>query len=228
MELLDDAVFLRVLDEAVLAHGMLKHPFYEAWNRGELTRCVLRDYAKQYYHHVKAFPQYVSGVHANCDDLSLRQELLQNLIEEEYGPNNHPCLWRRFAASLGLDTEDLEQAAASPMTETSVNTFRRLTRLGDPLVGLAALYAYEMQIPEVAKTKRLALAAHFGIRDEDAVSFFTVHEQADLVHRKVERDALVKHAKTHEKRSQVLESAQEAAQALWHFLDGVSKTAAPA
>ena len=56
--------------------------------------------------------------------------------------------------------------------------------------GLAALYAYESQIPEVSKTKREGLAAFYGIADEDATRFFSVHEEADVWHRQVEREAL--------------------------------------
>ena len=84
-DLRSDAEFVRALDAAVQRHAMLSHPFYQAWSQGALSLDDLREYSKQYFHHVKAFPRYVSGVHSNCDDLGLRQELLQNLSEEEHG-----------------------------------------------------------------------------------------------------------------------------------------------
>src|ERR1700730_12189759 len=95
--------FLNALDALVAEKHLLKHPFYRLWSEGNLTREHLREYAISYYPHVAAFPRYVSGVHAQCADAALRQELLENLIEEERGPDNHPALWRRFARALGAD-----------------------------------------------------------------------------------------------------------------------------
>ncbi len=77
--------FLEALDELVAAKHLLKHPFYKLWSEGKLTRTNLREYAISYYPQVAAFPRYVSGVHSGCEDSALRQELLENLIEEERG-----------------------------------------------------------------------------------------------------------------------------------------------
>jgi len=44
------------IDNDIAAKNLLKHPFYLAWARGELSKEALTDYAKQYYHHVAAFP----------------------------------------------------------------------------------------------------------------------------------------------------------------------------
>ena len=76
---------------AQIAHKhLLTHPFYQAWSMGDLSLGSLREYPKQYYHQVEAFPTYVSAVHANCPDLPTRQYLLENLIEEERGADNRP------------------------------------------------------------------------------------------------------------------------------------------
>ncbi|MBI4571653.1 MAG: iron-containing redox enzyme family protein, partial [Chloroflexi bacterium] len=110
--------------------SLLKHPFYQAWQRGELTLDALRYYAGQYYHHVLAFPQYVSAAHANCPDQGDRQELLENLIEEERGDENHPELWLRFGEALGLSREAMVQTAPFPNTTHLVETYRRVTQRG--------------------------------------------------------------------------------------------------
>ena len=213
--------FLEALDRAIGRYGLLQHPFYECWSAGELSRETLAEYAKQYYTHVAAFPTYVSAVHARCDDLSVRQMLLENLIEEERGPDNHPELWLRFGEGLGVDREDVLSAELLPRTEASVGTMQRLTQSPDYRVGLAALYAYESQIPEVAYTKREGLKSFYGIDDERTTAFFRVHETADIWHRQVERDVLASRASDKATRHRVLQSAEEAAQALWTFLDGV-------
>ncbi len=56
------------IDNDIAEKHLLKHPFYLAWTRGELSKEALTDYAKQYYHHVAAFPTYLSAVHSKCDD----------------------------------------------------------------------------------------------------------------------------------------------------------------
>src|SRR4051812_50018324 len=92
---------LETVDRQISAKHVLTHPFYLAWTRGELSKAALADYAQQYYHHVAAFPTYLSAVHAHCDDQSTRKNILQNLIDEEAGEPNHPELWLKIAGRLG-------------------------------------------------------------------------------------------------------------------------------
>jgi pyrroloquinoline-quinone synthase len=215
--------FLTALDALIAEKHLLKHPFYKLWSEGRLTRENLREYAISYYAHVAAFPTYVSGVHSGCDDAVLRQELLENLIEEERGADNHPALWRRFAAALGAAESDLSVTPRTPEVAAAIAEFRRNTREGSVAEGLAALYAYESQIPEVSKTKREGLGAFYGIVDDEATRFFSVHEEADVWHRQVERDALGRVADTPEERGRALDAARRCCEALNRALDGVMR-----
>lgn len=213
--------FLTKLDALVTEKHLLKHRFYCLWNEGKLTKDHIREYAISYYPHVAAFPTYVSGVHAHCEDAALRQELLENLIEEERGEQNHPFLWRRFAASVGATESDLSSSPRTPEIAETIAEFRRSTRSGSVPEGLAALYAYESQIPEISKTKREGLAAFYGIAEPEAVRFFTVHEEADVWHRQVEREALGRVAQTPEQRESALAAADRCLTALNRALDGI-------
>src|SRR5438067_12177569 len=94
------------LDDQIAAKRMLDHPFYQRWSAGTLSPEELREYARQYYHYALAFPTFLSAMHAQCDDLATRQAILENLIEEERGADNHPELWLRFCEALGLDRGD--------------------------------------------------------------------------------------------------------------------------
>lgn len=208
--------------EAVMEYSMLKHPFYVAWTEGKLSQSVLGEYAKQYYAHVRAFPTYVSAVHSRCDDLQIRQELLENLIEEERGEENHPELWMRFAEGLGVAREDVRDVKLLPATTDSVARLRSLMQSEDYRDGLAALYAYESQIPEVARTKREGLKDFYGIEDERSVSFFRVHEGIDVLHQQIEKQILSEKCKTVDEQRRAVEVAKESAKALWAFLDGVT------
>src|SRR2546425_6400994 len=116
--------YLEEIDNDIAAKHLLKHPFYLAWTRGELSKEALTDYAKQYYHHVAAFPTYLSAVHAKCDDQPIRKQILQNLIDEEAGSPNHPELWKQFASGLGVGDVDLEKVEKQPETENLIGTFR--------------------------------------------------------------------------------------------------------
>lgn len=68
---------LKSIDERIEAKHLLKHDFYQAWNRGELSQECLKEYGKEYYHHVKAFPGYLSAVHSQMDDQEDRLEILK-------------------------------------------------------------------------------------------------------------------------------------------------------
>ena len=101
---------------------------------------------------------------------------------------------------------------------------RALTTTENYLTGVAALYAYESQVPEVARSKREGLSKFYGIEDERTVSYFTVHEEADLVHRRMERDILKEKARDPEARRRVIDAAEAGARAMWTFLDGCYET----
>jgi pyrroloquinoline-quinone synthase len=220
---LTSSTFENDLLAAVMQHSMLKHPFYVAWSEGKLSKSVLQEYAKQYYAHVRAFPTYVSAVHSHCDDLETRQILLENLVEEEQGAENHPELWLRFAESLGVTREEVKNAELLPKTKDSVARLKQLTQSGDYREGLAALYAYESQIPEVAQTKRAGLKEFYGIDDERGLSFFRVHESIDLLHREIEQRILAKECAKPADKERVTAAASAGAEALWSFLDGVTE-----
>jgi pyrroloquinoline-quinone synthase len=215
--------FEECLIQAVMQYSMLKHPFYVAWTEGKLSQSVLGEYAKQYYAHVRAFPTYVSAVHSRCDDLQIRQELLENLIEEERGEENHPELWLRFAEGLGVARDVVRSAELLPSTKDSVSCLQSLTQSEDYREGLATLLAYESQIPEVARTKREGLKNFYGIADERAIAFFRVHESMDVLHQQVEMQILKEQCLTKVDQNRAIMSARDAAKALWNFLDGISE-----
>lgn len=216
--------FLVRLDEIVSERHMLQHPFYIMWNEGKLSLEMLREYAKEYYHQVHYFPTYVSATHANCDDMEIRQMLLENLVEEEHGPNNHPELWLRFAGALGVDRTEIASRRFLPHTRASVSILKELARRDNPAEGLAALYAYESQIPEISTTKIEGLKKYYDLDTNDALEFFAVHEHADEIHRTVTREALVRMCKSDEQKQAALDAAREAADAFNLLLDGVYTT----
>lgn len=217
--MLSPTLFVRIA-EMLEEKSMLKHPFYQAWSQGTLTRDMLREYACQYYHFVKDFPRMVSAVHANTPDITVRQELLMNLVDEEQGSDNHPALWMKFAAALGASPEEVHRTSPLPTTTDLVNTMTDECRNGSFQAGMATLYAYEAQIPEVSRVKIDGLKNFYGIEDPEAIQFFAVHKEADVLHSRSERDMIEKHTPS-ELEHKTYEAAERTATALWKFLDGV-------
>lgn len=209
------------IDSLIEERSLLKHPFYQTWQKGELTLDALKGYACQYYHHVLAFPTYVSGAHANCDDLEDRQELLENLVDEEQGPNNHPELWLRFAEALGMTREEVVNSEPLPETADLISTYRSITKDHPFIEGIAALYAYESQVPDVALTKIDGLKRFYGITDKRGLQFFVVHSSLDVEHSRVTRNLVAKYGDSEAAGTAAESAVDQATGALWSLLDGV-------
>jgi len=208
------------IDQQIAGKHLLTHPFYLAWTRGELSKEALTDYAAQYYHHVAAFPTYLSAVHAKCDDQLTRKQILSNLIDEEAGTPNHPELWLRFAESLGASAEEVRATEKQPETTVLIDTFRSVCGHGGTAEGLGALYAYESQIPAVSESKIDGLKKHYGFDDPQAYEYFSVHVEADREHSAAERELLREHV-TDENARSVKASVDRVLTALWNLLSGV-------
>ena len=209
------------LDSLTREMSLLKHPFYQQWTAGTLSLGRLRNYAVQYYGHVAAFPRYLSALHSRCEDFEARQVLLENLIDEERGTDNHPELWLRFAEAVGVARKELLAAKPLPAAKALVETFEHLSRNASVQAGLAALYVYESQIPDVASAKIDGLKRFYGIADDDGVKFFTVHREADPSHAEAVARLIERHGESSEDDRMTLEVGRAALKAVWDMLDCV-------
>jgi pyrroloquinoline-quinone synthase len=209
---------LNKIDAAIAEKNLLKHPFYQDWQAGKLSREALQLYAAQYYRHVEAFPKHLRVLAARTEG-PIRDIVLENLAEEENPAQPHPKMWREFAAALGVSEDDITCCPALPGTQAVVETFREI--VGDRPVAeaVAALYAYEAQVPEIATTKIDGLKKFYGINSPEGLAYFKVHEEADKAHRAAWRGWLAEHAEGREE--EILATANEALDALWGALDAV-------
>lgn len=228
MTAIESATFRSSVRDKVTEMHLLNHPFYVAWTQGLLSRDGLRAYAGQYMHHVLAEPTYLSAVHSNTPhftgdtiDLQARQTILSNLIDEEFGPRNHPALWMRFAAALGLSEQELAATPRSESTRSLIETFSDLCRNRPYYVGLAAMHAFESQVPAIAAAKIEGLKKYYGFDDPASYEFFTVHQSADVAHSEAEWLLIERAADSAEKQDEVIASTTRACEALWSFLSGV-------
>ena len=215
--------FIRRIDSMVEEKHLLNHSFYKAWSAGELPKETIREYAAQYFQHVSLFPRYLSSIHSNCEDIKTRQILLDNLIDEEKGEENHPELWMRFAEGMGNSRQKIN--TTKPIKEVSdlVKTFKQLSKSEKYHIGLAALYCYESMQPEISETKKDGLKKFYGIKDENTLKFFTVHMHADKWHREVVRNLIKELSNTKDKQDEILRSVEAALDSLNNFLTGMER-----
>ena len=206
------------LNSIISEFDLLKHTFYQAWSRGELSQDTLMHYAKQYYHQVQSFPRFISRVHTNCPTIAARKVLLENLVDEEIHGTDHPTLWMQFAEGMGASRKMVEQEKALPETQAMVDTFYGLADR-DWRDGLCALYAYECQVPEVSKSKIAGLKEFYGVTDERTLEFFTAHQMYDVGHSQQVANLIEQYVEP----ERAEKATREAAQSLYGFLDGMCK-----
>lgn len=212
------------LDARISEQRLLDHPFYQRWSAGELTKGELQDYARHYYHYALAFPTFLSAMHAKTEDIETRQLLLENLIEEERGPENHPELWLRFCEALGMTRDEILSGTPNDATRALIASIRSSARESGLHEGLAALYAYESQIPDVAKAKIAGLAQWYGIAEPRDIAFFAVHQEADVEHSATSRALLTRLCDTETKCEEASAATGRTLDALYAFLDSVTAT----
>ena len=212
-------MFSKKLNKQLDKYHLLNHYFYKAWNEGKLNREIIKDYAEQYYQHVKAFPRYISATHSICEDIEKRKILLENLQDEENPSADHPKLWKNFALAMGADAEKIEDVKREWFTNDMIENFFHQARKSYA-EGLASLYTYERQIPEIAETKIRGLKNFYGVTSKEGLEFFEAHKAADVIHRK-ECEKLLD-ALTEEEKVKAEKASMLTARYLWNFLSGMS------
>ena len=212
-------MFSQELNKKLDQYHLLNHPFYKSWNEGKLTREIIKDYAEQYYQHVKAFPRYISATHSICEDIEKRKILLENLQDEENPNADHPKLWKNFALAMGADADKIEDVKREWFTNDMIENFFHQARKSYA-EGLASLYTYERQIPEIAETKIRGLKNFYGVTSKEGLEFFEAHKAADVIHRK-ECEKLLD-ALTDEEKIKAEKASMLTARYLWNFLSGMS------
>ena len=86
--------------------------------------------------------------------------------------------------------------------------------------GLASLYTYERQIPEIAETKIQGLKNHYGCSSKKGLEFFEAHKSADVYHRAECEKLLDGLSKEEQQKAET--AALSTAKYLWNFLSGMS------
>ena len=136
---------------------LLDHPFYQAWTRGEVSPETLAAYHKAYTAFIKRIPSWWSTAMAGAGDAS---PLGRTIIQEE---ESHIPLWEKWG-------EQLPPSDSATDLQSTIDAFDALS----PAALLGALQAFEIQQPDVARTKKDGLLQHYGF-SPDVLTYFDEH-----------------------------------------------------
>ena len=145
--------------------------------------------------------------------------LLENLNDEENREADHPKLWKNFALAMDADAEEIEKIKPDQFTQDMIDNFFKNGR-STYAEGLASLYTYERQIPEIADTKIKGLKKFYGVNSKEGLEFFEAHKKADVYHREECEILLDGLSKEEQDKAEV--AALSTAKYLWNFLSGIA------
>jgi pyrroloquinoline-quinone synthase len=217
--------FAEELNARIAKYDLLCHPFYKSWSMGTLTRSEISDYACDYYHHVAEFPNYLQTLQSRLAAGELRKLVLENKADEEGAKSadgrTHADVWMDFVTGMSAASNDLANHRPIAEIEQLIGHFNQVMEHGSTPEALAALYAYESQVPRVATEKERGLKEFYGADDRTSY-YFALHKTFDLLHSQTWLEQLSKEVGNDiERREEALNAAENAAKSLWQALDGI-------
>ena len=189
---------------------LLDHPYYRAWEKGELRQRDLRSYAEQYRHFESCLPEVLSQAAAQLESGEPRRLIEANLEDEMTNPRPHLELFDKFSHAVGA----VDQVRFTTATSELVGLYEDAAEHG-PIPLLAVIAAYEVQGAEIAATKAAALSLHYDLGEEET-DFWTVHATVEQQHAAWTVEALEGLSSPAD---EVRHWAMSSARAWWQFLD---------
>ena len=187
------------LDARIQAWALLKHPFYQAWEAGELPLEALQAYAREY----GAFIRLMPVGWKTLGDAETEQEEIE-----------HIELWQDFASGLGTQIADAELPAVKDLVASTEEAFAAKAS------ALGALYAFEAQQPETAKSKLEGLKAHYDL-PQKVEPYFEEHS-----HNEHEAVKLIKQLSglSEDEQTRAMDACERMSKALWDALTDIHDT----
>jgi pyrroloquinoline-quinone synthase len=201
------------IEQARERWNVLRHPFYQRWSAGELSRDELACYSGQYRHAVRAIAALSE---AAADAAPERPELRRHAAEER----DHVALWDGFVEAAGGSAAD----QPTPETEECVRAWSDMPGADDcgrDLLGsLVRLYTIESGQPEISRIKRQGLVDRYGFSEGPATAYFRLHEQRDTEHAAQARE-LIEELAAQGDEDELAAGAEAVLRANWRLLDGI-------
>lgn len=188
--------FKQALDSKISKYNLLDHPFYQAWSAGELPVEALKCYAREYGAFISTLPK-------GWDTLNDPET-----AEEE---TEHIDMWADFADGLNTKVSEAQIPQVKTLLETAENLF------SESETALGALYAFEAQQPETAKSKLAGLKEFYQL-PKKVEPYFETHS-----HNEHEAEKLLERIGVLPSNSQesVVQACEQMSSALWDALTGI-------
>lgn len=217
--------FLERLKRDVIGHPALVHPFLERFGDGEADAEGVREFAIQYYRHVRVSRLYLAALISNCRDDEKLQLTLAEVLMDEYGHLNpaetHPALYRRFLKALEIGEKEREAPRTLPEIESYISVHYELCRHPDVRLGLGAMGpASEWPVPPIYVRLAEGLKKSAGL-PEEALEIFTSHVTMDVTHARIMMEALAPYTEDEEGQRRVREGAMRSLDTRSIMLDGL-------
>jgi len=184
------------LDSILEKWNLLKHPFYESWTAGTLPVDALKVYASEY----GAFINILDQGWTTLDD--------PETAEEE---REHAVMWEGFASAVGTTIGAPRIAQTKALVESARSLF------GQRASALGAMYAFEAQQPQTAKSKLDGLKTHYSL-PEAVEPYFEVHSSNWHESEKILKAIS---ALTTDEQAQALAACEKMSESLWNALTGI-------
>jgi pyrroloquinoline-quinone synthase len=204
------------IDFEIEKHSLLKHDFYRLWQEGKLTIDHLAGYSKEYYQLVKIVPTLVENALKTNKEIKYQHGILNTLEDER----QHIEPWTKFSSSLHVDPKELLNYSGDDLTKQAIDDLIKISESSFE-EAVAALYAFEKELPKISETKLGGLEKFYGITDDESNEYFKIHKEVDIYHSKIWEN-IIKES-TDDKREKMLNAAIMSLKAQNRLLDSVKE-----
>jgi pyrroloquinoline-quinone synthase len=202
------------IDVEIEKYSLLKHDFYRLWQEGKLTIDHLAGYSKEYFQLVKIVPTLVENALKTNKQKKYQNGILNTLEDER----QHIEPWTKFSSSLHVDMKELVNYGGNDLTNQSIDELIKISESSFE-EAVAALYAFEKELPKISETKLDGLVKFYGITDNESNEYFRIHKEIDIYHTKIWENIIKESAD--DKKEKMLNAAIISLKAQNRLLDSV-------
>lgn len=213
-----------LIDE-IQTHPVNTNEFFRTFKKRQLSPRQLRVFIRQYHFFCFQFVKVLEGLlyHTPIEQVEMRIELAKTLYSElGSGSPEHVHIrhLERFAHSIGLHPQDLEDTEPIPEVTMYLDTLRRLFFGSSHLMALGAELAVETTAASEFQYFFPGLQ-QYGRFDRRDLAFFELHVTEEEAHSQWLIEAVRKTAKSDDDLFEVANGAREVADAWLEFWDGM-------
>lgn len=226
MALTDAQTFIHALEEEILHHEAVHHPFLRRFSSEKLTIEQIQTFGLQHYQLVKVFVNYMTNLLPKIPDKDAA-DLFRTVFDDEFGQHtifrSHPALYRNFLKALGLPDEAWGRVKLLPETSRFIEGHKEITRGKDFLAALGAVGpGHEFSIPTMFTYLIEGLKKNTGLTEEN-IEYFSLHVIEDKEHAVVFNKLISRHVEIEEGQKRLRDGALQSLAYRKTFWDGLQR-----